>query len=144
VIGQHTVIPAKAGIQLLIYALALALAVAFKSVPISVASQSGLCQDEMAMGERYIANAMHTDVHGRSLSAEHGMRSDKGHFSFDKRNCVFGRHVIYSAKGTHKAHQNGLEAKPALRGKPKANATGVCFFGYSSLHKQRLNRRERF
>jgi len=28
------------------------------------------------------------------------------------------------------AHQNGLEAKLALRGKPKANATGVHFFGY--------------
>ena len=55
------------------------------------------------------------------------------------------KHGMRSAE----AHQNGLEAKPALRGKPKANVTGVCFFGYTSLprllkHGQRLNRRERF
>ena len=61
-IEQPTVIPAKAGIQLLLYALAVAVAVAvavaFKSVPISVASQSGICQGKMAMD---------------------------GHFSFDKQ-----------------------------------------------------------
>ena len=45
VIEQPAVIPAKAGIQLLLYAFA----VAFKSVPISVASQWRFCQGEMAM-----------------------------------------------------------------------------------------------
>ena len=37
------------------------------------------------------------------------------------------------------AHQNGLEAKPTLRGKPKASATGVCFLGYFFCTSKRSN-----
>ena len=79
--------------------LALAVAVSFDSVcPISVASQSGICQGEMAMGEQHAANAMHTDVQGRSLSAKHGMRSDKGHFSFDRTGNSAERALMSESK----------------------------------------------
>ena len=64
--------------------IALSFAFAFDSVcPLSVASQSGICQGEMHRGEQHAANAIHKDVYGRSLSVKHGMRSDKVHFSFD-------------------------------------------------------------
>ena len=54
-IEQPTVIPPKVGIQLLLYALAFA--VAFKSVPISAASQSGVCLGEMAMDGHFSFDA---------------------------------------------------------------------------------------
>ena len=64
------------------------------------------------MGEQHAANAMHTDVHGRSLSAKHGMRSAE-------------------------AHQNGLEANATLRGKPVGPTRRGVFSWLLLLHKQK-------